>query len=261
MSTTSAALVYRTRPFGNTAAITAAMEGYALPQGVLSQLGLIVSSDVTSGVTRTVTLGLVPVSDATATTSLEPGQDGTTGSVVASILLTGVGYGYAAPPIVQITGGGTPLVTAAAQAFLDVNSITVNAGGNAYVSPTVALVGGLAPNGVAAVVTATVVGGVITSFTVHNPGSGYQGVPAVVITDVSGGGTGASGTAVLEVGSLLLTRQGAGYTSAPTVTIVPSFKVWFPDGPSQTSALNNLFTTGMQRSTNLQITADAPVIT
>jgi len=54
-------------------------------------------------------------------------------------------------------------------------------------------------------------------------GSGYTAAPTVTIT--GGGGTGATGTAVLgtgsfagEVVSVTITNQGSGYTSAPTIT-------------------------------------------
>jgi len=141
-----------------------------------------------------------------------------------------------------------------------VETVTLGAGGNLYAGPTVTLVGGLSPTGVAATVTATFVpGGAITGFTVVTPGSGYVGIPTVVITDPLG--SGATGTAVLQVAGLTLTNGGVGYQAAPTVAIVSLFKVLFPDGANQAAALKNLFTTGLEKTTILQIVADAPVIT
>jgi hypothetical protein len=61
----------------------------------------------------------------------------------------------------------------------------------------------------------------VNSVTMSNKGSGYTSVPTVTFT--GGGGTGASGTAVLggvggqQVMSVTMTNTGAGYTSAPTV--------------------------------------------
>ena len=53
-------------------------------------------------------------------------------------------------------------------------------------------------------------------------GSGYSGIPAVVISAPSSGGTQASATATVSGGVVVeidITNPGSGYTSAPTVTI------------------------------------------
>lgn len=65
-------------------------------------------------------------------------------------------------------------------------------------------------------------GGVVNSFTIIDGGSGYVGVPTVTIS--GGGGSGASGTAILVGGivtAITVVIGGAGYTSRPTVTIDP----------------------------------------
>jgi len=56
----------------------------------------------------------------------------------------------------------------------------------------------------------------VGSLTVGNRGS-YSSAPSVTIT--GGGGTGATATAQMRVGSVNVTAGGSGYTSAPTVTI------------------------------------------
>jgi FtsP/CotA-like multicopper oxidase with cupredoxin domain len=61
--------------------------------------------------------------------------------------------------------------------------------------------------------------GTITGLTLVNGGTGYTSVPTVSIT--GGGGTGATGTATLSLGSIAsitVTNGGNNYTSAPTVT-------------------------------------------
>ncbi len=61
-------------------------------------------------------------------------------------------------------------------------------------------------------------GGKIGSVTVTAAGNGYTTAPSVGFT--GGGGSGAAGTAILNLGvtSLMLTGSGAGYTSTPTVS-------------------------------------------
>lgn len=66
---------------------------------------------------------------------------------------------------------------------------------------------------------ATVVGGVLTSITVTNPGVGFSTPPKVVLTNLAGGGTGASATAVLDENggiasiSVDVGGGGSGYTN------------------------------------------------
>jgi hypothetical protein len=187
------------------------------------------------------------------------------------------GLGYSVPPIVQFSGGNgnvpseelsslrIPFIPAAAVARLNVFSVAVVNGGSGYsATPTVTLVGGLSFNdltpGLAATVTATVVGGVITGFTVTSQGGNYTSVPQVVITDPTG--TGAEGTAEMQVANIILTRPGKGYTSPPTVTLVPWFQVAFPSaGGSQAAPLRNLFTETIQTPALTQVRAALPVVT
>lgn len=65
-------------------------------------------------------------------------------------------------------------------------------------------------------------GGVV-KITVSTGGENYSVVPRVIIS--GGGGTGASGVAIMQgtrVGSVLLTNAGTGYTGAPTVSFSPT---------------------------------------
>lgn len=66
---------------------------------------------------------------------------------------------------------------------------------------------------------AAISGGAVTGFTIVTGGY-YASTPTVTVT--GGGGTGATGTAVLTgtaVTSITLTNGGSGYTSAPTVSL------------------------------------------
>jgi hypothetical protein len=261
MTTSNAALVYTAKVYAPVAAVNAALESYELPQATLTFMGLRVESDTTTGGVRTVNLALVPTSNATATAQLQPGGGAPSASPVFSLTLTGAGSGYAAPPVVSIvpaagdmTGGG-----AAARAFLSVGSVNVTAGGASYAAPVVTFVGGLSAGGVAATATATVGGGgAITGITVTSAGSGYVGIPEVVITDSAG--SGAEATAVLVVSNIELTNPGKAYSAAPTVVITPLFKSQWPDGANQAAPLNNLFTIGLQKASLCQIVASPPVL-
>lgn len=75
-----------------------------------------------------------------------------------------------------------------------VSAIAVGAGGTGYTTATVAIAAPSA-GGVQATATANVTGGVVTSITVTNPGSGYASAPTVTIT---GPGTGATATATVS---------------------------------------------------------------
>lgn len=68
--------------------------------------------------------------------------------------------------------------------------------------------------------TAVVTSGFVTSITLTDGGAGYVSAPSVTITD--GGGSGATATATVSGGAVTgfsITSPGSGYGSAPTVTI------------------------------------------
>lgn len=262
MSTSNAELVYTAKAYVPANTLNAAMEAYELPQATLTCMGLLLSSDSTTAGVRTINLALVPTVAATATAQLNPGGGAPSASPVFSLTLTGAGSGYAAPPVVSIvpasgdsTGNG-----AKARATLNLASVSVTSEGSGYVVPIVEFVGNLAPNGTPATATATVVGGMITGIAVTSPGSGYTGIPQVLILD-PGGGTGAEATAVMQVGSLVLTNPGKAYSAAPTVVLTPLFKSQWPDGSNQAQPLAGLFLPGISKTSLAQVVASPPVIT
>ncbi|SKA80708.1 delta-60 repeat domain-containing protein [Prosthecobacter debontii] len=75
---------------------------------------------------------------------------------------------------------------------------------------------------ITATATATRTGTGVGTITIVNPGAGYLSAPTVTIS--GGGGSGAVATATVSNGrvvSIVVTTAGTGYTSNPTVTIAP----------------------------------------
>ena len=63
----------------------------------------------------------------------------------------------------------------------------------------------------------------VNGFIVNDAGAGYSSAPRVTLS--GGGGSGASASAVIGNGSIIeiaVTTPGSGYTSAPTVTLTPT---------------------------------------
>ncbi|PTX91737.1 hypothetical protein DB354_17910 [Opitutus sp. ER46] len=94
---------------------------------------------------------------------------------------------------------------------------SVTSGGAGYTTaPAVTVTGG---TGTGAVITANLTGGVVTSLTVDNPGSGYTSPTITIAPPSATTATATATTAAGAVTSITVTSGGAGYTSAPTVTI------------------------------------------
>lgn len=245
------------------------MQGPAVPIAELAMLGVTLTSDLIqtavvgppATMRRRITL-LFQNTAATATASVVGGS-GAVGPIEA-LTLTGNGSTYAAPPIVQISetaAGVTPTAKAQAHATLNVDAINVTAGGGSYTgATTVTLVGGLRPGGVAATATPTIGGGgAITGISVVTPGGPYQSPPTVVIAD-TGGGSGATAVADLQVGALVLDNPGAGYLS-PSVTIIDLFDYTWPAATAdQRQPFYNLMTNAIRAATSSPVQAIAPVL-
>jgi FtsP/CotA-like multicopper oxidase with cupredoxin domain len=179
------------------------------------------------------------------------GASATATTGLGAIAVTG-GTSYTSPPTsVNFTGGGG--TGAAATAVIGVRTIT-GSGGTGYVTPVVNFSGGggtgaaatavgsvnaislggggagyVSPvvsitggGGTGATATATVVAGVITGFAGIVPGAGYTSAPAVTISDSTGLGSGATAAATLAINSVTVTAPGSGYTAVPGVTITDS---------------------------------------
>ena len=139
---------------------------------------------------------------------------GTGGLEVDSITLAAGGTGYTAPTVDIV--GGSPTTAATAVATGVVDRISLNTLGAGYTStPTVDISGG---GGTGAAAYATVTDGVVTRITLTSGGSGYTSAPTVAIT---GGGatTDATAKATLTITAIAVNDKGAGYTSLPVVAI------------------------------------------
>ncbi len=140
------------------------------------------------------------------------------GYKLSSINLTNGGAGYTAP-VVAIDPPTTG-TRATAEATGNVDALSLISGGAGYTSaPTVTITDSAGGLGAGATAQATVdtTSGAITGFTLTSPGSGYK-EPVVAITG-GGASTAATAKATLTVTALKLVNPGSGYNTVPTVTI------------------------------------------
>jgi hypothetical protein len=230
--------------------------------------GMLYISD-TSGisgqvVTRTMTFRTTPTSDASASTSLVPGD--AVGGPLDGVSLIGAGSKYAAPPLVTFAGG-TPDRPALAHAVMGVDptGIIVIKAGSGYVAPTAAFqgpAGSLVPGGTPATATVTTDGsGHITGLIVTSVGGPYLVPPTVVISDVSG--SGAIVVAPLSVTGIVIDDPGNGFVVAPTPVFTPVFKQFFPDPPvgnGQALSLGGFMQGVFQLALGTPVIAAVPVV-
>jgi FtsP/CotA-like multicopper oxidase with cupredoxin domain len=146
---------------------------------------------------------------------------------VAGITLTNGGSGYTSPPTLTLSAPQFALgVTATATAALNptgVASVTMTAGGSGYTAKPSVTFTPVNGAGLGAAGTAVLGPQVVASVTINTPGT-YTTLPAVSFTNTTSTDPGgAAGTATLQtstVASVTVTAGGAGYTSAPTLTLV-----------------------------------------
>jgi hypothetical protein len=140
---------------------------------------------------------------------------------VVGATITDAGYGYAANPVVTITGGGGTGAKATATQFNGVvTSITITNPGSGYSSnPTITIEPPPFPPR-KATSTAQLVNGFVVGTKITDGGFGYDSPPAVLL--IGGGGSGATAVATIENGvvtAINITNPGTGYTSAPHIRI------------------------------------------
>lgn len=183
---------------------------------------------------------------------------------VTSISITNPGSGYTSNPTITIdpspTGGTNAFAVGQFSGF-SVQNANIFAAGSGYIgNPTVTFSAPDLPLGVRAqgIATVNVSTGMVTGFTITNPGSGYLFTPSITLNAGSGaaadarfsgrvlsgitivtqgndyvtapkvkitggGGTGATATAVITNGrvtGVTITDAGSGYTGAPTIEFV-----------------------------------------
>ena len=167
---------------------------------------------------------------------------GPTARFATSVTLTSPGSGYTSPPSVTIAvpGGGTAPVVVATLGTQSVATIVLDTAGSAYTAPPSATIVPSDGVGSGAVAVTTESGGAVTSISlvpsaVASLAVAVQGVSSTpgtfALAFSGGGGTGATGTAIIGnytnntggtsvgVTSAFLTAGGSGYTTAPTVTV------------------------------------------
>jgi hypothetical protein len=198
--------------------------------------GLRASADVTNldgltnKVTRQITLKMDASSVATATAAK---QSGTRFGGILSVTVTGQGMDYIRPPlpvIADATGSGAVLGGTGLQVLATSQLVQGNSSYTANVT-AVAQDGGLAPGGVPATFSVTVVAGTITAVTCTNtPTNGpYNFPPTIVISDPgnpSGGAVWLTRMGLFP--KIAVLTPGGGYTS-PTISFTPFFKTMCPD--------------------------------
>lgn len=158
----------------------------------------------------------------------------TEGKVSPNIVVTGGGSGYDTAPAVTIAGGtGSGATATATLTDRSVSSITLTNGGTGYVFDdilTVSFSGG------------TPTTGGVLGVTILRGGSGYLHAPTIAFAAPAGGGTTATATATVSLGTITginITSAGSGYAETPVITISPTGG----DTPSIVAILTPVFDT------------------
>lgn len=141
------------------------------------------------------------------------------GGSIQSVDVLQAGIGMTAVPTVGFAGGGGSGATATAK--VKAVSVAVAVGGADYaVGDTITLAGGTFSSAVVLLVTG-VTSGAVSSVEIVDGGS-YSAIPANAVAEGSTSGSG-DGNATFNIrwglGSVTVTNAGAGYTSAPLVTL------------------------------------------
>lgn len=170
------------------------------------------------------------------------------GGVSPLLNLTAAGSNYTSIPTVAITGGSGSGATATATIGTPgVIRVDVVTNGSGYSSPpTVVFSGG---GGTGAAATAHVTPQSVNSITITNPGllGGGGGIHPVIAVFSGGGGSGAAASVSLfqlpngtfEVIGITITNGGTGYSSAPTLTLVPDPAWIILSQPTATCTVGN----------------------
>lgn len=158
---------------------------------------------------------------AASATAVVSGNAGTIDRI--NVTNGGSGYNPAAPPVVEIVGGGGSGATATATVDTNgkVNGITLTSPGTGYTSaPSANII-----SGSGAVATAGLqINGTVTGVTITNSGLGYTAAPTVTFSaPILATGVTATGTANIDaagrVTSITIVDAGSGYNANPTVTL------------------------------------------
>jgi hypothetical protein len=158
-----------------------------------------------------------------APTDLAGGGGGAGIKSVTGITVTNPGEGYAAPPLVQFSGGGGSGTEAVAHLNDSggVDRVEILQPGSGYqFAPTIQF--RVPGSGSGAKAESILTNGVVTSINVTDPGADYDSPPAVRFASRTG--SGATAEAVLDadghVASINVTSGGSGYERPPTTVLI-----------------------------------------
>ena len=180
----------------------------------------VVLTDAGSGYTSapTVTIDGVGGQGSGATAIATISADG----YLAGITITNPGSGYSAGATVTLSGGGSTTQGAATvSTSLVVTGITVTSGGSGYAPSTTTIT--LEPAGSGATAVANLTGGGVSSIRITDNGSGYSSAtpPTVTVTPFGAGALGVASIADGSVTGVTITNPGADYAVAPKVVFSP----------------------------------------
>jgi len=177
-------------------------------------------SVMTGGSTPAITFSSSLPKTATASSTI-------TTSFVSEYVVENGGSGYQNVPAVNISGGGG--TGASATAVLDqfgIGKINVLTQGSGYSSSLTALItDGSSGTGTGATASVAVSAGKITGITITNYGYGYSN-PQISFSPAGGGGATFSFEYTGVVTNVNVVTEGTGYTTAPTVSVLPSTGVF-----------------------------------
>lgn len=163
---------------------------------------------------------------------------------------TVINYGLGSPQYINSDGTNFRLANLSGCV---VGAIITNAGSGYTSAPT------LTDNGGSATYSVIVGGAVDTTVTVSAKGSSYTSPPNVLISAPPAGGLQATAHCTLSsgtIGSVVVDNQGAGYSSAPTVTFVNDPRDTTGSGATATTAL-----TGSGTVTGIIVTNPGTAVT
>ena len=194
-----------------------------------------------------VTLGMVGLAASTASATVQTATSLSglsTGFSVGSIDLINDGTGYTATPSIGISTTGNSLgIDATAVAIMtsrdgqfgqSIDKILITNPGFGYTEPPIITIRSVNVLGSGGIATAILANDSLSVITVTDGGDEYGEIPNVSISTAPSGGTNATAEAVLntvgEVSAIRFTNAGAGYSTAPTITISPPAAVGFATG-------------------------------
>jgi len=143
------------------------------------------------------------------------------------------GTQFTVSPAIWFPVGGTNAIVTTT--IRNINRITITGGSGYTVAPTITVSGG-GNTGAQAIITVGVEGGIITTYTIVSPGSGYTDQATIVITIARGAGdtTGAGGALVAE-----LTAAVTGGGIPTSVVNTNTVNLLYPTDPGVTGTATN----------------------